>query len=193
MKAYITIVIFAISVLASNASADIFQYTDNNGTLVMVDDESKIPARYKKKVKTRIVEAVEVSPLNRSTGVTVHSNRIYVPVRFSYQGRTVEARLLLDTGASITTITPLLAQRLGLNSSNTTRSLARVADGRTVQAYLTKLDSITVGPKVKYNVDVSILPRVENSSDDDGLLGMNFLRDFTYSLDINNQSINWMH
>ena len=133
--------------------ADFFQYMDANGTLVMVDDASKVPTKYRKKMqatKTEITETVKY------TGVIVKNNKVFVPVKFSYRGNTVETRLLLDTGASMTMITTELANRLGIKPSNTERGSTRVADGRVLTTFITRLDYIAVGPKMKHNVQVSI-------------------------------------
>jgi len=189
-KSQITSIIFLSFVMfASPVLADFFQYIDANGTLVMVDDASKVPKKYRKMMQATKAETTETV---KCTGVIVKNNKVFVPVKFSYRGNTVETRLLLDTGASMTMITTDLANRLGIKPSNTERGLTRVADGRVLTTSITRLDYIAVGPKMKHNVQVSITPTTGSPVPFDGLLGMNFLSDFKYQLDVNTQTIDWI-
>ena len=169
--------------------ADFFQYTDGGGTVVIVDDASKIPPRYRHRIKSTEV-AVENG--SRRTGVSIRKNRVFVPVTLNYRGRTAEVTLLLDTGASTTVISTDVADRLGISPDQTEVRHAQVADGRILETYRTILESLSVGPKVKHDLEVNIMPMSGPSFGADGLLGMNFLGDFPYHLDLNAQSINWM-
>ncbi|MGD0586837.1 MAG: retropepsin-like aspartic protease [Oryzomonas sp.] len=183
------ILILALPTYSLPARADFFQYTDRVGTVVIVDDESKIPAKYRKETKAiRSMTAIG----SNATAVRIVNNRVYVPVRLNYRSITVDAWLLLDTGASTTMISTGLADRLGIKPDNTQQSLSQVADGRVLRTFRTRVDSLSVGPKMKYNAEVSIMPSSNGVvSDFDGLLGMNFLGDFSYRLDVNNQTIEW--
>jgi len=170
------------------AGADFFQYTDQNGTVVMVDDESKIPAPFRKKARTtRSGPAVE----SKVTSVRMRGNQAIVPVRISYRNAVVDSWLLLDTGATVTVISTALADRLGIRAANTEGRLAQLADGRVVETARVRVDSLAVGPKQKYNAEVSIMPSGGPSMGFDGLLGMNFLGDFRYHVDVNSQVIEW--
>jgi clan AA aspartic protease (TIGR02281 family) len=180
--------ILSSAALPPAARADFFQYTDQDGTVVMVDDESKIPAQYRK--KTRTTKGGQ-SAGSKSTSVRIRNNQALVPVRFSYRNSTVEAWLLLDTGATTTMISTSLADRLGIRPDSTESRLSQVADGRVVQTFRTRVDSMAVGPKLKYNAEVAIMPSNGPDMGFDGLLGMNFLGEFRYHLDINNQMIEW--
>lgn len=172
-----------------SASADFFQYTDKQGTLVVVDDEGKIPKAYQNQIKkTRVDKPERV----KYTGVRVENNRVYVPVRLSYGGKESEAWMLLDTGASVTTISTELADRLGIKPKDTKTSAARLADGGYIQTFTIRLDNISVGPKKKHNIAVGITPTKGPRLPFDGLLGMNFLGDFKYHLDVNEQMLNWL-
>jgi len=186
---FAAVIFMVIITSAVSAQADFFQYTDDSGTVVIVDDAGKIPPRFRHRTKSR---AVEVESGGRSTGVTIRMNRIYVPVTLSYRGRTIKATLLLDTGASTTMITTQVADRLGIRPDQTELQHAQVADGRVLETYLTKIDSLAVGPKIKHDLGVNIMPMSGPSLGADGLLGMNFLSDYPYQLDLNTQSINWM-
>jgi len=187
-KLLTTLIIMILSAFSRTAWADFFQYTDQNGTVVMVDDESKIPQKYRKQTKT-----TKIDPNNgsRTTAVKVNNNQVLVPVRFNYHDTTVDAWLLLDTGASTTLISASLADRLGIKTASTQSSMSQVADGRVVKTFRTLVDYLAVGPKMKPNAEVSIMSSNGSELAFDGLLGMNFLGDFPYSLDIKNQIIEW--
>jgi predicted aspartyl protease len=171
------------------ASADFFQYTDKDGTVVIVDDQGKIPEKYRKKAKTT---KSANSSNSTTTTVKIRDNKVFVPVTLSYRNKTVDAVMLLDTGASLTTISIEVAKRLGISPESTERGISRVADGRVLNTFITTLDYLSVGPKMKSGVQISIMPSSGPPLPFDGLLGMNFLGDFSYHLDVNNEMINWM-
>lgn len=170
------------------AWGELFQYTDKDGTLVVVDDESKIPARYRKKAQTSRTGG---SSAERYTGVTVRGNKVLVPVTFSYRNATIQARMLLDTGASVTVISPALAERLGIRPEHTERGVGRVADGSYIESRHLRIDYIQVGPKIKQQPEVVVINQVGPSMGFDGLLGMNFLGDFRYHINMGNSTIEW--
>jgi len=185
----ILLLMLSLPLLSRTARADFFQYTDQNGTVVMVDDESKVPPKYRKKTRT-----TKAGPAGESKSTAVRLNRgnqALVPVRLSYRNTTVDAWLLLDTGATVTMISSSLADRLGIKPDSTESRLAQVADGRVVQTFRTRVDSLAVGPKLKYNAEVAIMPSDGPAMGFDGLLGMNFLGDYRYHLDVNSQAIEW--
>jgi clan AA aspartic protease (TIGR02281 family) len=89
------------------------------------------------------------------------------------------ARLVLDTGAALTTLAPGLAEAIGYTSAHrVARSVVRsaVAEERGYIVLLSRLTALgfTV-PKVHANV-------AHLSHDIDGLLGMNFLSDFNFEI-----------
>lgn len=167
--------------------ADLFQYTDKYGTVVIVDDESKIPARYRKKSQASRSSGAR----EKYTGVTVRGNKVIVPVTVSYRGNQVHARMLLDTGASLTAIFPGLANRLGIRPEHGERSVGRIADGSYIEAVHTRVEYMQVGPKVQQNSEVVVVNQAGPSMGFDGLLGMNFLGDFRYHVNLQNSTIEW--
>ncbi len=189
MSRFLTILLILIlPAFSLTARADFFQYTDRNGTVVMVDDEGKIPAKYRKQARTTKADPGGGS---KTTAVRVENSKVLVPVRFSYRNTTVDAWLLLDTGATTTMISVDLANRLGIKLAGTESQLMRVADGRVVQAFRTDVDYMAVGPKMKHGAAVTIMPADGPGIGFDGLLGMNFLKDFPYRLDLNTHVIEW--
>lgn len=77
---------------------------------------------------------------------------------------------ILDTGASDVSIPARLAQRLGLARGP---ALTYQTAAGPVVNYLTRLDSVAIGPIRLHDVRASINPNVD---DDEILLGMSFLK-----------------
>jgi len=187
MKTLFLLTIF-LHINQNTVSADYYQYTDSSGTVVMVDDESKVPAKYRKKIRSEKSD----KKVSKVTSVYVRNNQVRVPVRLSYRNNVVEAQLVLDTGATTTMITSDLADRLGIRADSTEAAFARIADGSVVQSFWTRLDYISVGSRQVNNPKVAIMPsRGPLNGFGDGLLGMNFLGEFRYHVDLNSQTIEW--
>lgn len=182
------LLMITLPAFALTARADFFQYTDQDGTVVMVDDESKVPAYYRKKTRTtRVAPAGE----SRTTSVRARGNQAIVPVQIRYRNATVDAWLLLDTGATVSVISKNLADRLGIKPDGAESRLSQLADGRVIETPRMRVDYLAVGPKRTHNAEVAILPANGPAMGFDGLLGMNFLGEFRYRLDVNNQIIEW--
>lgn len=123
------------------------------------------------------------------TKITIDGNSVLVPVIMGYGGREVETMLLLDTGASITTVhQPVAAD---LNITQYRNAEARVVGGKVIKFKIAKINYLKVGPYKMTNVLIGIVNHKGTSVGHNGLLGMNFLRNVAYSIDFNNQVINW--
>lgn len=125
------------------------------------------------------------------TRVTIAGNQVFVPVTLSHGDRMVEARLILDTGASITVISTDLAEKLNIDLERAPRRRAQVVGGGLVTAWHTRLDRLSAGPHTKTGIDVAVIPHNGGGFPIDGLLGMNFLRSYEYHIDFNNKAIKW--
>jgi tetratricopeptide (TPR) repeat protein len=144
-------------------------------------------AAYVKPAKFDYTQSAAV--VNNQTPVVIAGNQVLVPVTFSYRGRSTRATLLLDTGASITSISGDMAAQLGVEPADTNPTLALVADGRTVRAHWFAADSLAVGPKAISPLRVGIMPG--NLPGVDGLLGMDFLKNVRYQVNFNRNVIEW--
>jgi hypothetical protein len=125
------------------------------------------------------------------TKVAIVGNMVLVPVTLRNGERSVEATLILDTGASITTITSELASRLNIDMGQTTKTLGMVVGGTFVKAWQTRLNSVSVGPHTKNDMAIDIIEHKGPEVPYDGLLGMDFLRNRKYHVDFTNRVINW--
>lgn len=123
--------------------------------------------------------------------VKIIGNQVLVPVTLTHNNATVEALLLLDTGASVTVIHKNIANSLNIDFDEAQYSVGQVVGGGLLESKRIKLSSIKVGPHIKEDLEVAI---IEHQGPDvlfDGLLGMNFLNDVPYKVDFNRKIINW--
>jgi len=92
-----------------------------------------------------------------------------------------EVRLLIDTGASVTIVTPAILESMGYVLGSRTGKFA-TANGE-VDAPLVGIQSLTVGGQVVSPITVGAISLSRPTASFDGLLGMNFLQKFEFSLD----------
>ena len=65
-------------------------------------------------------------------------------------------RFMVDTGATLVSMSAAEAQRLGIDYRKGRRGLTQLADGRQVPVYYVMLDSVTVGDLTLLNVEGSV-------------------------------------
>lgn len=167
-------------------TGNFYTYTDDQGVIHMANDLEKVPSKYRNRMKV----TSGGKPRANVTPVVIIGNQVIVPLTVSFRGRSVETRLLLDTGANVTTVNERLATALGVEASDVRSGRATVADGRSVRGYSFTADSLNVGSRVRHNVRISILPG-SGAEGYDGLLGMDFLKHFRYHVDFQRGVIDW--
>lgn len=116
-------------------------------------------------------------------GIPLHrrGNHFIVDARPA-NGRSI--RLLIDTGASMTILTPDVLEQRGIRYQNTGKtSVFNTANGP-VRAPIYKLDSLLVGDWQVNDLEIGVL-NLGSGSSVDGLLGMNFLSRFQFFIDQN--------
>ena len=87
---------------------------------------------------------------------------------------------IVDTGASVVTISASMAKRLGISYRSTRSVQLTLADGSSVTAYPIKLKSVAVGDAVVRHVRAVVIEQPPGPGID-GLLGMTFLGEFSMS------------
>ena len=132
-----------------------------------------------------------VSGGDEPTKVKIRGNTVLVPVTLAYGGSEVDVHLVLDTGASRTTINAEIAEQLYLDLSRAKKARVQVAGGAVLEARLVKMNRLTVGPHTKRNWDILVVPHKGPAAGHDGLLGMDVLRGLKYRVDFKKQVIIW--
>lgn len=100
-----------------------------------------------------------------------------------------DVRMLVDTGASLTTISGRVASGLGIDTGQLKQNVELIlADGSKKKAKFVMLDSVRVGGMVARNVGAAII-KEEPSAGIGGLLGMSFLNNFAFSINAEKQKI----
>ena len=125
----------------------------------------------------------------RETKVTVKDNQVLVPVTLAYGGKEVQVSLLLDTGASITTLNRESVKKFRYAEPSKAKLI--VPGGKTIDADVIQLSYIRVGPHKIRNLQAGIIDHKGMPVEFQGLLGMNFLREVDYKIDFQRQVIVW--
>ena len=98
------------------------------------------------------------------------------------------AVLLLDTGASLSIISPELLRMLGIPYQSTGRTAWFSTAGGRIKAPIITLASLALDGVVVENIEVGVIGEFDNNTFD-GLLGMNFLRHFEFFIDQNERKL----
>jgi len=166
---------------------DFYQYTDKDGVIHFTDAPEKIPRHYRSRAMVRR----ELPYARQVTKIAVVDGQIHLPVTLTSGSKTVQAVMLLDTGASITCISAELASRLHLEQDNSRSLKIGLADGSEIDVRLARIDAVSVGARVKAPLDIGIIQQTGKAAVHDGLLGLDFLGDFQYQIDLPNGRIHW--
>lgn len=112
--------------------------------------------------------------------IQVVKNTIWVHALLNDQD---DVRLLLDTGAAVTVLTPEAATRLRISPpADAPEHTVRIAGGQKVGFAYTQLDALRVGPSVVEAQKVGVARVLPEAPLVDGILGGDVLRQFTVVL-----------
>ena len=101
----------------------------------------------------------------------------------------VDTKMAVDTGATLTVISEEVARSLDIDVDAIKQDVKlTLADGSEMSAKFFVLDSISVGDVEIENVEIAIA-KVDLMGRADGLLGMSFLKHFSFSMDSENQKL----
>ncbi len=177
-------------------AAMFYHCLDDGGNEMLVDGpvdgwNCKPMETYDEEPSDRDGKKAEAAPEEKITKITVKGNQVFVPVKLAYEGREIEAKLLLDTGASATTIHPNVADRFYMNLHKMQKVKAQVVGGNVLEASVVKMDYLKIGPHTVNPCTVYVVPNEGNRLAFDGLLGMDVLGGFSYRIDLKKQAIIW--
>ena len=131
------------------------------------------------------------APAEQVTKVRITNNQVLVPVLLKNGGEAVKVVLVLDTGATRTSIHEGLAGRLRIDMRSAKVAQSEVADGRMIRSRSATIDSLGVGPFTMASAEVNLIPYEGGEGLRDGLLGMDFLGKHRYQIDMEHELIRW--
>ncbi len=180
--------------LALPASAEMYKWVDEKGTVHFTDDISSIPEKYREDVEERktpkgtavqeLKERPTSSPMLKASepeGMEVNLWRrgeLWM-AEVVLNGK-VRQNFVVDTGASFTLISKEAAKELGLTIDETTPFIPIASVSSVILTPLVTLKSVRAGRAELENVDALIYTM---PSGQDGLLGNSFLNKFKVVLD----------
>lgn len=160
---------------------------DAEGDFLRIDERRKF---YIEAAPRRDAAAAATPPAApRETRIEVKNERVLVPAVIGHAGREVKATLVLDTGASITTLNRAAVQKLNLPVVE--QGTLLLPGGRTIAAEVVRLAYIRVGPHRLENFAAAVIEHAGPQVEYDGLLGMNFLKEVDYRINLKRRVIEW--
>ncbi len=176
--------------------SEMYQWTDEKGTVHFTDDISNIPEKYRQEVQTRKARtttgvssqeikekpaALPVQPIAETPGVEVQLIRRH-ELWFSevILNHRLQSHFIVDTGASFTLIHWQIAKELGITVNEMTPFIPIYTASQLIFTPLVTLRSVRVGDAEAENVDALIHNLPSNAP---GLLGNSFLNRFRVTLD----------
>jgi hypothetical protein len=180
-----------LSLCASEAAAQVYRWTDDQGRVNYSQGIDSIPERYRPSA-----QFLSSPPSAPAPAVTVPGGRPGTPlaagaaqIRFT-PGQPIlvnarindtgSVRLLLDTGASVTTISPRVLAQLGVSSREALRGSIRGVTG-TADALFIMVNSIDVnGAKAG---PIRVVAHDVELGQGEGLLGRDYLDRFIVNID----------
>ncbi len=175
------------------SDATIFSWKDENGITHFTDSPEKIPPKYRdgKMEGLRIIEEVPSeeslssnSKMNLPVTRLNHLQEYKVPLISTNSGNfivdatingKVKVKLMLDTGASLISLSPEVCRKLGIKETSNLPAIQMQTANGISQNKLIALDKVKIGDAEVDLVEASIGKKMLGIG---GLLGMSFLSNF---------------
>jgi clan AA aspartic protease (TIGR02281 family) len=176
------------------ASAEMYKWVDETGTVHFTDDISSIPEKYRENVEERKTPKGTPDQEVREKSAPAPSQKPSEPQGFEVDlvrrnelwlaevilNDRLKRYLVVDTGASFTLISRQVADELGIIISENSPSIPASTVSGFILTPLVTLSSIRVGKAEIKDVDVAVYTM---PSGGDGLLGNSFLNQFGVVID----------
>ena len=187
----LTVLILTFSVNVSDAI--IFSWKDESGITHFTDNSEKIPTKYRdRKIEgLRIIEealskesSISNSKMNLPETRLNHLQEYKVPLIFTNSGNfivdatlngKVKVKLMLDTGASLMSLSPEVCRKLGIKETPNLPAIQMQTANGILLNKLIALDKVKIGDAEVDLVEASIGKKMLGIG---GLLGMSFLSNF---------------
>jgi hypothetical protein len=181
------VLLFLVALVPGQALAQMYQWEDEQGTVHYTNELQSVPEPFRS--RARFVPASPMAPpaVAPAQGITripfTPGSPILVNARINGAG---PVTLILDTGADRTMLTPMALWRLGISTAGAPPAEIKGATG-TARGALVQVASVEVG-------DARAGPLLIIAHDADlrqaeGLLGRDFLEQFTVTIDANERVV----
>ncbi|MCG6969818.1 MAG: retroviral-like aspartic protease family protein [Gammaproteobacteria bacterium] len=162
----------------AEAYLDLGNETDARRTLDIVAYDPETDTKVQQLLKRIEKQSTQPAENPEAVVLTPHGSHLLARVLFNSQAY---GQLLLDTGASLTVITADMLQELSLDRFTPVRKAWFNTANGVVEAPIYVINRITIGAQSVDNLEVAVMDL--NSPHINGLLGMNFLQHFRFSID----------
>ena len=174
------------------AAAQMYRWTDDQGEIHFTEGAESVPLKFRRKAvlmgetaqpvasppATQAGSAGPSAPAGVARIQFTPGKTIMVEARINGRG---SARLILDTGADGTVINPAVLSALGVSYRNARPGRSKGIGG-TVDSYHVRVETIEIG-EARFGPLMVMSHDLGWGLDYDGLLGRDFLNNFTVNID----------
>lgn len=131
-----------------------------------------------------VVKVAQMPSRRKIVKLEKEGNTLLVNAIFN---RKVKAKLIVDTGCTHTQISKRIAEELGIDVDKCKDVTCTLADGSTMTAKAVTIKELRIGAMTANNVDAVVVEN--NIRGHDGLLGMSFLNNFVFKVDVEKEEL----
>ncbi len=188
----VLLIAMAFTVWPSTARAQIYRWVDEHGTPHFAEGIDSVPRQYRGSAAPLPLRNSPAAPSTSATGAPTATAGAGTEIRFvpgkhilvdARINGSASVKLILDTGAAGTLISPRALAAAGVSLSRGTRTARTRGVARDVEVEVTQVvvDSLEVG---EARVERMVVASYEmDMSDAEGLLGQDFLGRFNVTID----------